>query len=247
MKVLVWITGLLLAVAAGLEIYCRLPSNASIAPLELPADTRYAVLLFHGSNGKDEPLLREIAAAIDARIGAQPGVVVRHVVWSPWSDNRLRAQSGAAPIARQLGTELAELENLEYARFIVHSAGGYLLTPLCETYKSAAVNPAHIEMTYLDSMGIHGAWDYFYGYRHYGECADYSATVFTSDGNVPGTNAPLEQSFSIDVTASPQRANTEADSHHWPVDYFLQNLSEEEITPGLRTHEAYPRGVVVER
>jgi hypothetical protein len=239
---LIWTIGLLLTAMLALEIYTRLPSSAVASELNLPADTTYAVLLFHGTGGKDEPLLIEVAERIQQAIGNQPGVAIRHYVWSPWSDNRLRAGKNGGLIGLQIGQELAGLEQLRYLRVISHSAGAYLQTPLCEAYKAAAENPAHVEMTYLDSMGIRGGWDYYYGYRHYGECADFSATIFTSDDPVPGTNAPLEQSYSIDVTATPSRSDI--DGHLWPIEYFLNNLSAEELRPGLRSHEQLPRGAV---
>jgi hypothetical protein len=59
---------------------------------------------------------------------------------------------------------------------------------------------------------------------------------------VPGTNAPLQQSYSIDVTAAPSRSAT--DGHHWPVEYFLNSLTVDEMSPGLRSHDQLPRGEV---
>jgi hypothetical protein len=160
-KTLIWIISLLAIVALLLEIYTRLPAQAVASELNLPADTTYAVLLFHGTGGKDEPLLIEIAERFQNEIGNQPGVAIRHYVWSPWSDNRLRAGTNGRLIGQRVGEELAGLENLENLRVISHSAGAYLLTPLCEAYKTGATNPAHVEMTYLDGMGIRGGWDYY--------------------------------------------------------------------------------------
>ena len=236
------IASLLLVAALGLEIYTRWPSSAHADSLNLPADTSYAVLLFHGTGGKNEPLLLEVAERFQEEIADQPGVVVRHYVWSPWSDNRLRAGVHGRQIGQQLGEELAELKNLQHIRVISHSAGAYLLTPLCEAYKAGVLTPAHLEMTYLDSMGIRGGWDYYYGYRHYGECADFSATVFNSDETVPGTNAPLEQSYSVDVTAAATRSGI--NGHLWPIEYFINTLTADEMAPGLRSHEQLPRGFV---
>jgi len=241
-KKLIWITGVLLAAALAMEIYTRLPSPAVATSLNFPADTTYVVLLFHGTGGKDEPLLIEVAEQFQREIGDQAGVAVRHYVWSPWSDNRLRASAHGRLVGQAVGEELAGLDKLEHIRVIAHSAGAYLLTPLCEAYKARAADPARLEMTYLDGMGIHGAWDYYYGYRHYGECADYSGAIFSSDDWVPGTNAPLAQSYNIDVTTAPSRSDVPG--HLWPVEYFLNTLTVDEMTPGLRSHDRLPRGAV---
>ncbi|MGI9309787.1 MAG: hypothetical protein ACR2P6_11030 [Gammaproteobacteria bacterium] len=245
-KIFIWIVGLPLVAALGLELYTRLPTRAEIPPLNLPADTQYAVLFLHGTNGKDEPLLIEAAETVKQQLGDQPGVAIRYIVWSPWSDNRLRAGINGRKIGKQLGQELADLPELKYLRLIVHSAGAYTLTPLCEAYRNNAAEPGHLEMTYLDGMGIRGGWDYFYGYRHYGECADFSMAIINTDETVPGTNAPLVQSYNIDVTAHPARQTigSDLDGHHWPIRYFIAMLNSEAITPGQRSYENYPRGTV---
>jgi hypothetical protein len=233
---------LLASVAVCLEGYTRWPSRAVISPVEIPSGSRHVVLLFHGTNGKDEPMLLAVADKFAKLVSDQPDTFVRHVVWSPWSDNRLRAGVHGRNIARQLGQELAELENLETIRLVAHSAGAYLLDPICSAYKSAAKTPAHVELTFLDGMGIRGGWDFSYGYRHYGECGDFSKGIISMDP-VPGTNAPLQQAYTIDVTESVMRSDVP--SHLWPVEYFLNTLSLDEVTPGLRTHQEQPRGAVV--
>lgn len=239
--------GLILAAALALELYTHWPSPAIAAPLDIPDDTRYLVLLLHGTGGSDEPILIEVADKFAREIGSEPGVVVRHHVWSPWSDHRLRAGIHGRRIGRMLGEELAEHESLEHIRLIAHSAGSYQLNPLCETYKANTVSPAHIEMTYLDGMGIRGAWDYWYGYRHYGECADYAGTIFSSDDFVVGTNAPIEHAYSIDITQAPSRDDFDGPGHRWPIQYFLDHLDRDEMTPGLRAHDHMPRGTVTKK
>ncbi|MEC9376213.1 MAG: hypothetical protein VYA80_07585 [Pseudomonadota bacterium] len=248
----------------SLELYTRWPSNATIDPLGIPKSTKYLVLSFHGSNGKDEPLLREATTKINSLLSDSPDTFVKHVVWSPWSDNRLRARVHGRELAVSIGDQLADLPQLRHIRLIAHSAGAYMLDPICVVYKNKlsgtehffykifphlknvtmatkSIMPAHIELTFLDGMGIDGAVDYFYGYRHYGECGDFSKGIISMDP-VPGTNAPLEQSYTIDVTDSDLR--TETPSHLWPIEYFLLTMTPDEVIPGFRTHEKQSRGSV---
>lgn len=239
-RVIAWLAGLVLLCALAFEAYTRWPSAAVAAELQVPADTRYLVLVLHGSDGRDEPTLLRLTDEIAAEFANDPTVAVRHYIWSPWSDQRLRAGVHGQQIGRQLGEQLGKLSELRYIHLIGHSAGAYLMNPLCESYRAQRGAPAHVEMTYLDPMGIRGGWDFAYGYRHYGECADFALAVINSDDPVPGTNAPLAQAFNIDVTALPARGSTPG--HLWPVVYFLNQLDSTDITPGTRSHGQLPRG-----
>jgi hypothetical protein len=240
-KVAGWAIGISIALIIALEAFTRWPSQAVAADLNLHPDTRYVVVVFHGSHGKDEPTLIEVADRFAREIGPGRGVEIVRYVWSPWSDDQLRAGVHGQAIGAALGEQLAELDRLRHIRLIGHSAGAYPMNPLCEAYKANARRPARVEMTYLDPIGIRGGWDYTWGYRNFGECADYATAIYNTDDIVPGTNAPLTWAHNTDVTAEPARAAYEGRGHLWPVQYFLDKLEHDEMTPGLRSHDRLPR------
>jgi hypothetical protein len=238
-RALRWI-GLLAVCLLVFEAYNRYPASAEVAPLQLEPDTRAVVLLFHGTRGRDEPYLTELTRQFDA--AADAGTMVLKYIWSPYSDNQFRARENATFIGARLGEELAGLKHLGHIRLIAHSAGAYVLDPLCETYKAAAENPAHIEMTMIDPIGIKGAWDYGYGYRNHGRCADFAAAYINVDDPVPGTNAPLQNAYNVDVTAADENETFTAGGHRWPLKYYLDQLSAADLKPGIRSHADFPRG-----
>ena len=237
----VWALGIVLVLVVALEAYARWPSAAAATDLNLDPDAWYVVLVLHGSQGRDEPTLIEVTDRFGREIGTEPGIEVVHYIWSPWSDDRLRAGIHGEKIGTELGEQLAELRNLKHIRLIGHSAGAYPMNPLCDAYRANARNPARIEMTYLDPIGVRGGWDYGWGYRHFGECADFAAAIFNTDDIVPGTNAPLAWAHNTDVTAETDRKTYEVRGHLWPVQFFLDNLDIEEMAPGLRSHDQLPR------
>ena len=231
-------------VVLGFIAYTRLPSPAAARPLDLAPDTRYAVIFFHGVGGQNEPVLHSIEARFRELLADVPNTAVVYYQWDPWSDSRLRSGAHGIELAQQLGAELAGYPQLEYVRMVIHSAGARFPDPLCESYRALAKDPAHLEATFIDGMSIRGFLDVDYGYRNFGSCLDYAAAIFTNDGEVPGTNEPLDHAWNVDVTAAPGRATSGLDSHHWPLGWFLEHLDLREALPGMRSHAEWPRGAV---
>ena len=233
--------GLLLALLL-FELYARFPSTARLRPLVLPADTEELVLIFHGTGGLDEPTLIALTQRFDSLGRERSHRRVQRYLWSPFSDNIFRAAAHGTHLGHALGRELSGLHRLRSLRLIAHSAGSYILDPLCESYRSLTLQPAHIEMTFLDPIGTTGTWDYGYGYRNHGRCADFASATINTDDPVPGTNAPAEQAANLDVTQAPERAAFRGEGHVWPVQYYLDHLTGEQATPRLRNHQLFPRG-----
>lgn len=242
---LLWVAGTLAALALVLEIYMRWPSAATLPPLSLDPETRYLVLLIHGSGGSNEPAFIEMEQRFAAELADQPGATVVRLIWAP-HDNRRRSFAHGHHLGAAIGRELAALPAIADIRMVAHSAGAYFLDPICESYRAHAIaRPvAHIEMTFLDGIGIAGGSDYDWGYRNHGRCADFARSIYTTDDPAPGHNEPYDHAHNIDVTDSPGRAGFDRPGHYYPLRYFLDRLDADEMQPRLRTHTRTPRGEV---
>jgi len=237
--------GILVVLAlGGMELYTRVPTDFAIRPLQLDTQTRHVVLIFHGSRDGDNPAFEEIAEKYRALAGPQSRTAVINYNWSAGADDRLRAGATAIRLGGELGQELAELANLESIRLIAHSAGAYVPDALCESYRNKALEPAFIEITFLDPFGLRGFVDWSHGARTHGRCADFASVYLNTDDPAPAGNTPLQQAFTIDVTKSPKRAGFARNGHYWPVQYFLNVLDDNLAVPSARKHEDYPRGEV---
>lgn len=216
-------------VAVGLQIYSVTPATFDVRPLGLPADTRQAVLLIHGSGGREEPTLLVLEEALNRVAGAASGTAIVRYVWAPWSDARLRTHPNGARVGERLGEELAGLPGLESLHLIAHSAGAYVLEPLCASYRARAPgHRARITMTFLDPIGFRGPLDPGWGARTYGRCADDAEAFINTDDPAPATAAVLRHARTTDVTADPGRKNFRGGGHRWPVQYYSDRL----ILPG---------------
>jgi len=235
---------IIVVVLVAFEVYARFPARDPVPVLIVPRDTEELVLVFHGTGGKDEPTLIALTKRFRELSPVRPKRVVTRYVWAPMSDNIFRAASNGQHVGVELGRQLASLPSLRSLRLIAHSAGSYLLDPLCETYRRMARQGARVEMTFLDPIGTMGTWDYGYGYRNHGRCADFASAYINLDDPVPGTNAPLEHGFNIDVTRAASRRAFRGEGHVWPIQYYLDHLTVEQTLPDRRNHQATPRGRV---
>lgn len=227
------IAALLVVVAyLGLEAYSRWPSRAAAPSLAIRPATRELVLVVHGSFGREEPVILGLSAALDeaARASSREDVEVRLLDWSPASDNILRAGPDAAQIGRQLGARLARLGGVTRLRLVAHSAGAYMLDPLCEAWRegrnaaSSPLPPDAVQMTFLDPIGLRGVFERGWGAANLGRCADRAEAYVNVDDPAPATDLVLQHARTLDVTAAGHAANFDGGGHRWPVEYYRRQL-----------------------
>ena len=229
-----------LAVAAVLELYARRIDGFVVRPLALSQDTRTVVLIFHGSKDGDDPLLDEIAAAWPTAANASARAAVINYNWSDGADHRVRAAANGRYLGDVLGGELAQLTALESVVLVAHSDGAAVPDALCSAYRQAASKPARIEMIFLDPFGIRGFFDWGFGARAYGECADFELAYLNTDDPAPATNSALHRAFNIDITRVPPPESFARNGHYWPLEYFAARLRAGDLP--RRDHAVNPRG-----
>lgn len=230
----------ILAVAGlggGLQLYAVFPARFEVAPLELAPDSRHLVLLFHGSNGRNEPLMASLEKQIRELTDVQAGTAVARYTWAPYSDARLRTHPNGTRVGESLGLGIAKLRDLESLHLIAHSAGAYVLEPLCASYRVAVAGRngggARIRMTFLDPIGFRGPLDPGWGARHFGQCADEAEAFINTDDPAPATADMLRHARTTDVTSDPSRQQFSRDGHRWPVQYYINRLSTTGATMNL--------------
>ena len=237
----------LLSATVLFDVYARFPASFELAPLQLDAATHSAVLLFHGTGGRNEPTMLALEARARSLLGGREVVAVLRYVWSPYSDNRFRAAVNGERVGRLLGADLARLPALESVHIIAHSAGAYIPGPLCDTLKKFAGRPVRVDITYVDPIGFHGVLDAGWGARNFGSCGDYVEAFINTDDPVPATNAPLARAWNVDVTAAGRKSTYAGGGHRWPMQYYVDTVSPEEILPGAHSHSTRPRGAIERR
>lgn len=247
MRRLLWWQWLLLIVflpVISFELYCRWPSNATVSSPQVSEEVSQLILLFHGTNGSEDRDWLRLADVLAEGAKNNKEVQVENVIWSPWSDNQFRASANAESIAAKLGLELASLEQLSRVHLFASSAGSYLLEPICELLKAKKGDAVTVVMTYLDPIGIKGSLDFTYGYRNYGRCADFAEVYLNTDDAVPGTNAPAEQAFNLDITDLKFVNEFTGNGHVWPVVYYTNQLVTWNGVPRYLNHTKAARGAV---
>lgn len=217
---------------AALEAYSRWPSGADIPALGLRPATRELALVVHGSFGREEPVIVGLTGALTgmAHASGRDDLEVLQLDWSPASDNILRAGPNAERIGRELGAQLARLGGVTRLRLVAHSAGAYMLDPLCEAWRegrraAGAELPADaVRMVFLDPIGLRGLLERGWGAANFGRCADQAEAYVNVDDPAPATDRVLRHARTLDVTDAGHAANFDGGGHRWPVEYYRRLL-----------------------
>lgn len=251
-----------LAIAA--DVYTRWPATVTAAHLALRPDTQHLILIIHGSFGREEPTLVALEARLGELTAALPDTQVLRYRWSPWSDNILRADARGTRIGMQLGEQLGTYWRSDRGpglgagsgartvtlHLIAHSAGAYLLDPLCERLRRSLGNSPvrlSIRMTFLDPIGLHGLLQRGWGAEHFGRCADEADAWINTDDPAPATDRWLRHAWNIDVTQAAGHEGFAGGGHRWPVHYYLEQLRPQDLAFTTSPREGRTPGGVERR
>jgi len=166
--------------------------------------------------------------------------------WTPYSDNFLRCSIDGRHIGKRLGEQLATRTNVNNVHLIGHSAGAFVVYGLCEGTKR--VNESiQVQTTYLDPLGIYGGIRRDYGLNNFGGCADFSEAYIDVESGVPGSNEPLVNAHTFDVTGLRSAQSFTGSPHIWPVYYYmsvLQNGGANRWVSSPALRERFPPGIL---
>ena len=139
-----------------------------------------------------------------------------------------RCTFNARRIGHDLGEKLSELENIKRLHLIGHSAGAFVVYAMCEAMKKRNEG-IFIHTTYLDPVSIYGGIDWGYGTRNFGSCADISDAYIDHEDGVPGSDDPLMNPHTFDVTGLKKAAGFTGSPHLWPIEYYRQAVQGETL------------------
>ena len=230
-----------IVVSIGMIVYANWPrgfKNFELPPVN--SDTEQVVFIVHGKDDNAKTWAVELQQAYSALSNETTQVFT--LDWTPYSDNFLRCSVDGRYIGRSLGRQLVAETGVKELHLIAHSAGAFVIYGLCEGAKRD--NPSiQIQTTYLDPLGVYGALFWDFGLERFGECADFSEAYIDVQSGVPGSNEPLVNPHTFDVTAVREKQGFAGSPHIWPVHYYqslLHNGSAPFWSTDARVAERYP-------
>ena len=211
------------------------PTGETVTMQKFAATTEELIVLVHGKGDHPSSWGNNFAAALNTRVlgNDQQAVTVN---WSDYANDMFRSTLNARRIGHDLGSKLVKNKNLKRVHLIGHSAGSFVVYGICEAIKERNED-LFVHTTFLDPVGIYAGIDWGYGTRNFGSCGDISDAYIDRDDGVPGSNAPLDQPHTFDVTALKTKTGFTGLPHLWPVEYYQQTVVDKRLEYWQPTNE----------
>ncbi len=243
LRLALYSTLLVVVLVLVFDRYARWPSAIEPAPLGLPSGTRTAVLMFHDAGGRDDPALVALEQRARGFAAGAGAVAVVRYDWRPYSEARFRAGSFGLRIGEVLGHELAGVGTLKAVHVITNGVAAFIAGPLCEALKESG-RTVRVDVTYLDPIGMRGIVQPGWGASEFGRCGDYVEAYINTDDAATASSQPLERAWNVDVTRAPGKDAFAPGGHTWPLAYYLEHATADDILPGHHDHIGRLRGAV---
>lgn len=224
---LLFILGTLAAAA-----YMFWPRDISTAThIDIP-ETNQITIISHG--------LRDKAAGWPAEMASKQQNTLA-VGWSGLAEDPFTCSVNARRIGNALGQRLAAQSALRSLHLIAHSCGSFISYGICETLKEQRPQVI-IHSTYLDPVSVYGGFFWDFGVDHFGDCADYADAYIDTADTVPGSNVPLPNTHTFDISALRLQQEPQIHPHIWPRLFYQRRWLNNDIDPIEKQKKHYPSG-----
>ena len=213
--------------SVAMLLYANWPASVeNIHYQSIKPSTHTLTIVTHGMNDNAQSWANAMAEAINH--STKTGYQAIAIDWQPYAKDMLRCSRNASVIGQNLADSITQqYPNIKQVHFIAHSAGSFMAYGFCQRAKQQ--NPAiQIHNTYLDPVSVFRGIDWDYGENHFGRCADFAETYINVGDGVPGSNVPLANTFTFDITALKPKDYSNS-GHLWPVDYYQEKVNQQQI------------------
>ncbi|MEP2650843.1 MAG: hypothetical protein ABJH06_02525 [Paraglaciecola sp.] len=219
-------------VTIGISVYVYWPRDySSVIDFSVAENIEYITLSAHGVNDSPRSWSDELQhiMAIDSYPQLQP-LAKQHqsINWQHYSDNVFLCSVAGKKIGLEIGERLAKAPNLKAVHAVGHSCGSFIILGICERLKSINANVL-IQTTYLDPVSVYSGFFWDYGIEHFGSCADFTDNYIDTRDTVPGSNIPLPNAFTFDVTQLQTPEDSGVPPHAWPTRYYLNAYKQQYV------------------
>ena len=206
----------------------------SYSELQQPSgEADFLIFITHGSGDSIEDWPTDLAMALEANLAEPSRWDIWLYDWSEDASNKLTASGSGIAHGEYISEHLQDTSYTHY-HLIGHSVGSFIIHTLEEDLSLTAT----VQSTYLDPFCGLGLFDWEYGHRHFGEKAHFSEAYINMDDGVPSSDSFLEQAFVFDMTAHTPSWIEGSQRHWWPIEFYMQSITQEEVWGFSNTVEA---------
>lgn len=206
-------TVLFFLVSFFLLIYAFAP--LPLTPPEITSAPKMTIIA-HGLRDTPDGWSENLAEIIN---NSDSGYSATALDWSEDAKSIFRCSVNGFRLGKKIGRELAHDKNLHVVHLVGHSCGAFVVRGVCLGLKEERKD-IMVQTTFLDPVSNYGGVIKNFGTRVFGSCGDKSEAYIDTGDSVPGSNQPLSQGVTYDVTPMRYQSAYSGNPHLWPVVYY---------------------------